>query len=101
MLLKTVGFFVLCQILSELVLGHQVTFYKQVKRIVNGGSAYLVFFIFHGNVQILHIKMIISAVNLFENSIAFGSFPKLFVFQVCSKNLSYCLNIAFFSDHKF
>jgi hypothetical protein len=50
-LLEPIRFFVLSQILSELVLAYQIALNQQIQRIVNGGPAYPVVIVFHADVE--------------------------------------------------
>src|SRR6478609_5514369 len=90
-LFKTIRLFILCQILAELMLAHQITFYQQIEGIVNSSAAYPVVFVFHVDVQRLYIKMTIQGVNLFQNSISLWRFTQLLLFKVGRKNLPYLI----------
>lgn len=74
MLSGTIRFFILCEVFAKLMTGYQVTFYQKVKGVINRGTAHLVFFILHGDVQIIHIKVVCSAVDFFKYGVAFRSF---------------------------
>ncbi len=71
-LLVAVGLLVLCQVLAKLVFAHQVTLHQQVQRVVYGGPAYAVVFVFHADIQRFHVKVAVAGIDLFQDRIAFG-----------------------------
>ncbi len=56
-LLVPIGFFVLSQVLAELMFAYQVTFYQQIKCIVNGSTTYPITLVFHFDVERFYIKV--------------------------------------------
>ena len=57
MLSKAVRLLILCQILTKLMLRHQITFDQQIQRVVNSSATYPIVFVFHTDVQCLYIKV--------------------------------------------
>jgi hypothetical protein len=57
MLLVAIAFFVLSEVLSELVFTYQVALDKQIKGIINCRAAYPVILVLHANVKRFNIEM--------------------------------------------
>ena len=86
---EAIRFFVLGQVLTELVLAYQVVLYQQVQGIVYGGAADLVVLIFHADVQRFYVEVAAPGVDLFQNGVAFRRFAEAFAFEVGGKNFLY------------
>jgi len=63
--------------------------------VVNGGTRYSVLFIFHVDIQRLHIKMMIDRIYFFEYRKTFRRFPETFLFQKPGKYLAYLILSGF------
>lgn len=70
-----IRFFELRLVLPKLMLGYQIAIHKQIERVVHRGPAYPVVFVFHRNVERLHIEVAFTCVNLFQNSKTLRSLP--------------------------
>ena len=81
-LLVAVRLFELREVFAELVLGNQVAVHEYVQRVIDGRPAHPVTFVFHADIQLIYIEMILPGVNFFEYREAFGRFTKSLVFQV-------------------
>lgn len=66
MLFEGIGFFELSNILSELVLCYQIAGQQMFYRIVYCCPANPVLFVFHVDVQRLHIKVIVDGINFIK-----------------------------------
>lgn len=73
-LLRTVGFFKLRHVFSELVLADQVAGQQQFNGIVQGCPGNTVILIFHLDIQRLHVKVTGIIVYFSQDRIPFGSF---------------------------
>lgn len=96
---ESVSFLVLRHILAKLVAGHQVAIHEQIQGIIDGGAADAVILFFHGNIQLLHIKMIGAGVYLLQNGEPFGGFAQFLVFQVCRENFPYFGDVTLADGH--
>lgn len=81
-----VRFFVLGQVTAKLVLGNQIAVNQYIQGIVNRSTANPVFFIFHRDIQLVHIEVVLAIVNLFKNGKPLGSFPETLPLKVGPKN---------------
>jgi hypothetical protein len=84
--------FKLSQIFSELVFFHQVTVYQQLKRVINGGTAYPVIPVFHVDIERLGVEVVVPLVNFFQNGETFGCFSQSGLFQLGGENFEYLLD---------
>lgn len=81
-LLGTVRFFELGNVLSELMFAHKVTRKKKFDGIVQRRAGYAVILVFHFNVEGLDIEMPVIIVNLRQNSKALRRFPVAILLQI-------------------
>lgn len=95
MLFVPVGFFVLCQVFTKLVLFNQIAIYQQFQGIVNGSSANAVILVLHMDIKRLGIKMICPLVNFFQNGKTLRGFPETIVLKMTRKNIFYFLYDVF------
>ena len=87
-LLVAIGFFILRQIFTKLMLGDEVATDQKFKCIIDRSSTHPVIGIFHVYIQRLCIEMIGTAVDLFQDSIAFRRATKIVRFEMAGKYLS-------------
>ena len=100
-LLVAVRFFVERQVLTELVLFHQVAIQKQVECVVNRCPADPVALVFHVDVQRFGVEMVVAAVNFFEDGEAFRRLAKALLLEVSGENVFDFLNYVFLIFHAF
>jgi hypothetical protein len=81
-----IRFLVLRQILPKLMLAHQVAFYQQIERIVNGCPTHAVVLVFHTYVQGLNVKVAVARVDLFQDRVSLGRLSQLLVLKVSREN---------------
>lgn len=85
-LLISVGLLKLGDVLTKLMLCHQVTFFQKVQSVVNRGPADAIVFVFHTDVESFYIKMSRPIIYLFQNGVPFRRFPQFLIFKVRRKD---------------
>jgi len=95
MLFKSVGFFELGTVVSELMFCYEIAIKQKFDSIVKCGPAYPVFIILHSDIQCLDIKMAFCRVYFFEYGKTLRSFTMTLPFQVFSKNFFYGFKCIF------
>ena len=100
MLLVTIRFLILRQVLSKLMLTHQIALHQQIKGVVHRGPADPVVLVLHADIQRLHIKMTIPGINFLQDSVSLGRLPQRLVFQVRRKDLPDFLVYGWTVDHE-
>ena len=87
-LLETVRFLVLRQILAKLVLGDQVAVYQHVQRVIDRGTADPVLLVFHADVQLVDVEVIAAGVDFLQYRKSLGRFAQTLVFKISRQDLS-------------
>ena len=72
---ELVGTFILCAVVPELVLDHQIAVEQQLDGVVQGGAADTVFVVLHLVVERLNVEMAIGGIDLLKDGKAFRSLP--------------------------
>ena len=70
---ELVGPLVLCAVVTELVLDHQVAVEQQHDGVVQGGAAYTVLVVFHLVIKRLDVEMPVGGVDLLQDGETFRS----------------------------
>jgi len=89
MLFKSIGFFILGQILSKLMFRDQFTMKQEFKGIIDSSTAYSIVGILHMDIKRFRIEVIRTAIDLFQDGITFRCAAQVMEFQVPGKNILY------------
>jgi len=90
-ILVKIRFLVMRLVLPKLVFADQCAIKQQFNGIVQGGAAHAIVLVFHFEVEMLNVKMVLAIVNFLKDGVAFGRFPVAFVLQIHRKNVLYDL----------
>lgn len=93
-----IRFFVLRQVLSELVFSHQAAFQQQFYGVVERGPANAVILVLHFYVERFYVEMLLIIVHFIENGIALLGFTEPIVFHEFGKDFFYGF-LIFFTGH--
>ena len=88
-LLITVRPLKLGHVFAKLMLGYEVASQQQVEGVVHRSPAHPVVAVFHLDVKRFHIKMVVTRINLLQNSEALRGFAVTMFFEIGRKNELY------------
>lgn len=87
MISVSIGFFIHRMVLPELVLGDQFALHQHIQGIVNGGPADVVKIVFHLQIKLFRIKMVLPVIDLFKYGKTFWCFSLFVLFEIRRKDI--------------